>query len=81
MAWPGWRQPGQCTAAPGHLRAIVEADPRACFEVDEPVKMFDYGRFECDTGLAYRSTIAYGHIHVVDDRAAKIRFFDCQRTT
>ena len=23
---------------------------------------FDYGRFECDTGLAYRSAIAYGRI-------------------
>jgi nitroimidazol reductase NimA-like FMN-containing flavoprotein (pyridoxamine 5'-phosphate oxidase superfamily) len=64
------------TAARGHLRANVEGDSRACFEVDEPVKVFDYGRFECDTGLAYRSAIAYGRIHVIDDRAAKIRFFD-----
>jgi len=64
------------TAAHGHLRANVEADPRACFEVDEPVEVFDYGRFECDTGLAYRSAIAYGRIRVVDERAAKIRFFD-----
>src|SRR5436305_2398330 len=64
------------TAAIGHLRANVERDPRACFEVDEPVKVFDYGRFECDTGLAYRSAIAYGRIRIVDDRAAKSRFFD-----
>ena len=33
------------------------------------VKVFDYGRFECDTGLAYRSAIAYGRIR-------KSRFFD-----
>jgi nitroimidazol reductase NimA-like FMN-containing flavoprotein (pyridoxamine 5'-phosphate oxidase superfamily) len=64
------------TAARGHLRTNVEANRRACFEVDEPVKVFNYGRFECDTGLAYRSAIAYGLIRVVDDRAAKIRFFD-----
>jgi len=64
------------TAARGHLRTNVGSNPRACFEVDEPVKVFDYGRFERDTGLAYRSAIAYGHIRVVDDRAAKIRFFD-----
>ena len=64
------------TAARGHLRTNVESDPRACFEVDEPVKVFDYGRFECDTGLAYRSAIAYGRIRVVDDQAAKICFFD-----
>jgi nitroimidazol reductase NimA-like FMN-containing flavoprotein (pyridoxamine 5'-phosphate oxidase superfamily) len=64
------------TAARGHLRTNVEGNPRACFEVDEPVKVFDYGRFECDTGLAYRSAIAHGRIPVIDDRAAKTRFFD-----
>ena len=64
------------TAARGHLRSNVERDARACFEVDEPVKVFDYGRFECDTGLAYSSAIAYGRVRIVDDRAAKIRFFD-----
>ena len=64
------------TAARGHLRSNVQHEARACFEVDEPLKVFDYGRFECDSGLAYRSAIAYGRIRVVDDRAAKIRFFD-----
>jgi uncharacterized protein len=39
-------------AARGHLRQNVERDARVCYEVDEPVKAFDYGRFECDTGLA-----------------------------
>ena len=63
-------------AARGHFRVNVERESRVCFEVDEPVKVFDYGRFECDTGLAYRSAIAYGRIHIVDDRAAKSRFFD-----
>ena len=64
------------TAARGHFRLNVEHDPRACFEVDEPFKVFDYGRFECDSGLAYRSAVAYGRIHIVEDRAEKIRFFD-----
>lgn len=64
------------TAARGHLRTNVQRDARACFEVDEPVKVFDYGRFECDSGLAYSSAIAYGRVRVVDDRAAKARFFD-----
>src|SRR3954468_4650197 len=64
------------TAAAGHLRTNAQRDARACCGVDEPVKVFDYGRFECDTGLAYRSAIAYGRIRIVDDRAAKNRFFD-----
>ncbi|HEY7240011.1 MAG TPA: pyridoxamine 5'-phosphate oxidase family protein [Burkholderiales bacterium] len=64
------------TAAPGHFRSNVERDARACFEVDEPVKVFDYGRFECDSGLAYRSAIAYGRIRIIEERAAKARFFD-----
>jgi len=63
-------------AARGHFRLNVEREARACFEVDEPVKVFDYGRFECDSGLAYRSAIAYGRIRIVEDRDAKIRFFD-----
>ena len=62
------------TLARGHLRANVERDPRVCFEVDEPDQVFDYGRFECDSGLAYRSVILFGRIRVVDDRAAKQRF-------
>ena len=64
------------TAARGHFRLNVERDARACFEADEPIKVFDYGRFECDSGLAHRSAIAYGRIRIVEDRAAKIRFFD-----
>ena len=63
-------------AVRGHFRLNVEREARVCFEVDEPVKVFDYGRFECDTGLAYRSAIAYGRIRIVDDRAAKAGFFD-----
>ncbi|HJY76083.1 MAG TPA: pyridoxamine 5'-phosphate oxidase family protein [Burkholderiales bacterium] len=64
------------TAARGHFRSNVERDARACFEVDEPVKVFDYGRFECDSGLAYCSAIAYGRIRIIEERAAKARFFD-----
>jgi uncharacterized protein len=64
------------TAARGHFRLNVERDARVCFEVDEPLKVFDYGRFECDTGLAYRSAIAYGRIRIVEAQAAKARFFD-----
>jgi nitroimidazol reductase NimA-like FMN-containing flavoprotein (pyridoxamine 5'-phosphate oxidase superfamily) len=63
-------------AARGHFRQNVEREARACFEVDEPVKVFDYGRFECDSGLAYRSAVAYGRIRIVEDEAGKIRFFD-----
>src|SRR5262245_18246655 len=63
-------------ATRGHLRVNVDHDTRVCYEGDEPEKVFDYGRFECDSGLAYRSAVAYGRIRVVEDRAAKSRFFD-----
>jgi nitroimidazol reductase NimA-like FMN-containing flavoprotein (pyridoxamine 5'-phosphate oxidase superfamily) len=64
------------TSARGHLRANVDHEPRVCFEVDEPEEVFAYGRFECDTGLAYRSVIAFGRIRVVEDRAHKQEFCD-----
>ena len=64
------------TAVRGHFRLNVEREARVCFEVDEPVEVFDYGRFECDSGLAYSSAIAYGRIRIVEDRVAKAGFFD-----
>jgi nitroimidazol reductase NimA-like FMN-containing flavoprotein (pyridoxamine 5'-phosphate oxidase superfamily) len=60
--------------APGHFRSNVEADPRVCFEIDQAGEVFPYGRFECDTSVAYRSVVAFGRIRVVGDRAAKQRF-------
>jgi len=60
--------------APGHFRANVEADPRVCFEIDQAGEVFPYGRFECDTSVAYRSVVAFGRIRVAHDRAAKQRF-------
>jgi len=58
----------------GHLRANIDANPHVCFEVDEPGPVFPYGRFECDTSIAYESAIAFGQIRVVDDRAGKEAF-------
>ena len=62
------------TSAKSHFRANVEREQRVCFETDEPDEVFDYGRFECDSGLAYKSVIAFGKIRIIDDRAAKQRF-------
>lgn len=62
------------TSARGHLRANIEREPRVCFQIDEQHGVFDYGRFECDSGLAYRSVCLFGRIRIVDDRATKQRF-------
>jgi len=64
------------TRARGHLRENVDHDPRVCFEVDEAGEVFAYGRFECDSTLAYRSVIVFGRIRVVEDLPAKRRFCD-----
>jgi nitroimidazol reductase NimA-like FMN-containing flavoprotein (pyridoxamine 5'-phosphate oxidase superfamily) len=62
------------TSARGHLRANVDANPKVCFEVSEPGDVFAYGRFECDTGLAYRSVVAFGSISIIEDEDVKTRF-------
>jgi len=62
------------TAARGHLRINVEHEPRVCFEIDDPGVTFAYGRFECDSSVAYRSVVAFGRIRIVDDRAEKQKF-------
>src|SRR5690348_14049330 len=63
-------------AVQGHLRANVEHSAKACFEVDEAGDVFAYGRFECDTSIAYRSAIAFGQIGLVLDGLRKKNFFD-----
>jgi nitroimidazol reductase NimA-like FMN-containing flavoprotein (pyridoxamine 5'-phosphate oxidase superfamily) len=65
------------TNAPGHLRRNIDHEPRVCFELDAPGEVFDYGRFECDSGLAYRSAVIFGRIEVVTDSALKQAF--CER--
>jgi uncharacterized protein len=64
------------TRAKGHLRANVDHEPRACFEVDEVGEVFPYGRFECDSTVAYASVLAFGRIRVVEELAARQRFFN-----
>jgi len=63
------------TRARGHLRANIEHEPRACFVIDEPGEVFDYGRFECDSTVSYASIVAFGRVTAVDDVAIKQRFF------
>ncbi|HTT03564.1 MAG TPA: pyridoxamine 5'-phosphate oxidase family protein [Steroidobacteraceae bacterium] len=64
------------TRATGHLRANVEQASAVCFELDEAGKVFPYGRFECDTSIAYRSAVIFGHIRIVEERAKKQAFFE-----
>lgn len=64
------------TRAAGHLRRNVDHEPRVCFEVDEPGEVFPYGRFECDTSVAYRSVVVFGRLRVVEDADGKARFCD-----
>jgi nitroimidazol reductase NimA-like FMN-containing flavoprotein (pyridoxamine 5'-phosphate oxidase superfamily) len=61
-------------SAIGHLRTNVDFCPQVCFEVDAPGEAFAYGRFECDSGLAYASVVAFGRIAVVPDADAKQAF-------
>jgi uncharacterized protein len=62
--------------APGHLRTNVDHETRVCFEMDEPGAIFPYGRFECDTSVAFQSIIVFGKIRVVGDAVLKQRFFE-----
>ena len=59
----------------GHLKSAIEQDSRVCFEMDEPGEIFPYGRFECDTSVAFRSVIVFGKARIVEDAAIKQRFF------
>jgi nitroimidazol reductase NimA-like FMN-containing flavoprotein (pyridoxamine 5'-phosphate oxidase superfamily) len=60
----------------GHFRDNVDYDPRVCFEIDEADEVFPYGRFECDSAIAYTSVVAFGTVRIVEDAADKTRFFE-----
>jgi uncharacterized protein len=64
------------TRALGHMQRNVLHEPRVCFEIDVPGEAFAYGRFQCDTGLAYQSVLVFGRLSVIEDRERKTRFFD-----
>jgi nitroimidazol reductase NimA-like FMN-containing flavoprotein (pyridoxamine 5'-phosphate oxidase superfamily) len=60
----------------GHLKANIEYEPRACFEVDTPGQVFAYGRYSCDTSIEYQSVVAFGSVRIEVDRSLKLAFFD-----
>ena len=62
--------------APGHFRANVDGNSRACFVVDEPGTVYGYGRFECDSSISYSSVMVFGTIMVVDSESDKALFCD-----
>jgi len=39
-----------------------------------PGEVFAYGRYQCDTGLAYTSVIAFGSMRIVESVEEKTRF-------
>jgi len=64
------------TRARGHFRSNIDHEPKVCFEVDDSGEAFAYGRFECDTSMAYRSVVAFGRIRIIEDQERKKAFFD-----
>lgn len=64
------------TCTHGHFRNNVDHEPKVCFEIDEPGEAFAYGRFECDSSMAYRSVVAFGRIRIIEDQEQKTTFFD-----
>jgi nitroimidazol reductase NimA-like FMN-containing flavoprotein (pyridoxamine 5'-phosphate oxidase superfamily) len=64
------------SAARGHLRDNIAHEARVCFEVDEAGEVFPYGRYACDTSIAYCSVVAFGRVRIIDDAHQAAAFFD-----
>lgn len=65
------------TAARGHTRTNIEANPQICFEIDVPGPIFPYGeKAPCETSVGYESVILFGTCQIVEDRNEKIQFFE-----
>lgn len=61
-------------AAAGHLDRNLDHEARVCFTIDEAGPVFGYGRFECDSTLAYRSVVLFGRVRRVESEEEKRRF-------
>src|SRR5262249_22064248 len=72
--WMGQNIFIHCPSSGGHLAQNGRANPSVCFEIDAPGEVFAYGRYECDTGLAYASVIAFGTVRLVESADQKARF-------
>ena len=59
----------------GHFLQNVRHCDRVSFEVDEPGEVYPYGPAECDTTVSYRSVVIFGHIRIIADEPAKLRFY------
>lgn len=65
------------TAAKGHTRSNVEANPKVCFEVDEPGFIFPYGETaQCETSVSFESVVFFGTCRIIEDRQAKLHFYE-----
>ncbi|HWI65081.1 MAG TPA: pyridoxamine 5'-phosphate oxidase family protein [Symbiobacteriaceae bacterium] len=63
--------------AQGHTRAGVAANPRVCFEVDEPGPVFPTGtQGQCETSVGFESVILFGTCSEVTDEAEQLAALD-----
>ena len=55
---------------------MLKAIRASASRVDHANEVYPYGRFECDSALAYWSVIAFGTIRVIESSDIKQRFCD-----
>jgi len=60
----------------GHLLSNLQSNPNACFSIAEAGEVFSYGRYECDTTIAYQSAVIFGKIDVIESPPEKTTFFE-----
>ncbi|HWI50519.1 MAG TPA: pyridoxamine 5'-phosphate oxidase family protein [Symbiobacteriaceae bacterium] len=61
------------TTARGHTRKDLEANPKVCFEVDQPGPVFPTGTHsQCETSVGFESVILFGTCTLVEEEAERI---------
>ncbi|MBX2839113.1 MAG: pyridoxamine 5'-phosphate oxidase family protein [Gammaproteobacteria bacterium] len=60
----------------GHLLNNVQDNSSVCFCISEAGDVFSYGRYECDTSIAYKSVVVFGEIEIIEDTTEKESFFE-----
>lgn len=55
----------------GHMQTNLRANPRVCFEVDEPGPVIATGAYGCNTSQIFESIVMFGTARILEDEAER----------
>jgi uncharacterized protein len=55
----------------GHMQTNLRANPKVCFEIDEPGPVIATGEYACNTSQVFESVVIFGVARIMTDEAER----------